>query len=142
MATRSTISALGQDGKIRTIYSHWDGYPTHHGVLLETHYNTAEMAEALVSLGAISSLGENLAPEDGQPHTFENPAEGVTVAYHRDRGEDFQQSVFGSTVEYLLGLRKIGEEYDYFWNGEVWHLVSVNYEGKLNAKIQLLSEVI
>jgi hypothetical protein len=43
--------------------------------------------EALIALGSISSLAPETEIPEGVEHNFETPAEGITVAYNRDRGE-------------------------------------------------------
>lgn len=100
MGTRSAI-IVKVGSKYKGIYCHWDGYPEGRngvGFMLANHYNTQERAEALVALGDISSLKENLAPPEGVIHTFDKPycedpkdnyaRSKVTVAYGRDRGEN------------------------------------------------------
>ncbi|MDL2274393.1 hypothetical protein LJC34_07650 [Oscillospiraceae bacterium OttesenSCG-928-G22] len=86
MSTNAVISIKDHD-KYRAIYCHWDGYVEHTGNVLASHYNTIEKAEQLISLGDISFLDKHVAPEGGVEHTFEKPLDGVTIAYHRDRGE-------------------------------------------------------
>jgi hypothetical protein len=44
--------------------------------------------EGLIALGNISSLDKEVEPEDRSQHSFDSPEKGVTVAYHRDRGEE------------------------------------------------------
>jgi hypothetical protein len=88
MATRSRIAIEDQTGKVRSIYCHWDGHPSHHGPILLEHYNTQEKVEALIALGSISSLAPKSEIPEGVEHNFENPAKGIVVAYHRDRDED------------------------------------------------------
>ena len=47
MSTRAAIGyAVGQ--KIFTIYSHYDGYPSHTGKILQEYYASADKAEQLV----------------------------------------------------------------------------------------------
>ena len=88
MGTRSKIAIEDQDGKVRSIYCHWDGYPSHHGPILLEHYTTQEKVESLIELGAISSLAQETEIPEGVDHSFDNPAKGIVVAYHRDRDED------------------------------------------------------
>ena len=49
MATRSKIAIEDQDGTVRSIYCHWDGYPSHHGPILLEHYTTQEKVESLIA---------------------------------------------------------------------------------------------
>ena len=65
MATRSTIGIKTEDGTVRAIYCHWDGYPEGVGVGLVENYNSKEQAEALIALGGFSSLMETLEQTRG-----------------------------------------------------------------------------
>jgi hypothetical protein len=56
MATRSYIGKRLEDGKIRFIYCHFDGYPSHNGTLLTEHYSTEDKVNDLLDLGDISGL--------------------------------------------------------------------------------------
>ena len=60
MATRSTIGIKSEDGTIKAIYCHWDGYPEGVGAGLVQFYNSKAQAEALIALGGFSSLMETL----------------------------------------------------------------------------------
>lgn len=86
MATRSNIAVELPDGKIKVIYSHWDGYPTHNGKILKEHYTDLEKVNKLINLGDISELHESVSCPSG--HSFSTPVKGHTVFYGRDRGED------------------------------------------------------
>ena len=66
MATRGTIAMVRDNGSVAQIYSHWDNYLEHNGVLLVNNYNTAAKVEELLSLGDISSLGKTV----GVAHPF------------------------------------------------------------------------
>ncbi len=66
MATRSRIGMVKSDGKIVSVYCHWDGYPSHVGKLLLEDYNTLEKVAELLSHGSISSLYERI----GEKHDF------------------------------------------------------------------------
>jgi hypothetical protein len=87
MATRSRIAIEKENGTVESIYCHWDGYPENNGRILVENYTDHEKVQALINLGDISSLAPNIdaAPDTG--HTFNDPVNGVVVAYGRDRGE-------------------------------------------------------
>ena len=87
MATRSRIGIEQADGTVKSIYCHWDGYPKGVGQILVEHYLMRDKVESLMELGSISTLGEQVEPTGRVDHTFEMPELGITVAYHRDRGE-------------------------------------------------------
>ena len=60
MGTRSNIAYKKSDGKIVSMYCHYDGYPQNNGVILSEHYNTKEKARALVDNGYQSGLEETV----------------------------------------------------------------------------------
>lgn len=116
MATRSRIGILNEDGTVSSVYCHWDGYPSHNGRILSTSYTDTEKVRKLINLGSISFLDDEVETSD--PHTFEKPKEGVTVAYHRDRGEDYNPPrINGSLDEYF---EDDNEEYGYLFVDGEW----------------------
>ena len=50
MATRSAIAIKQEDGKVKSVYCHSDGYPEHNGKLLLNFYNSDESANEIVNL--------------------------------------------------------------------------------------------
>jgi hypothetical protein len=133
MATRGTISIVTErtkNGVGRTIYTHWDSYPSNNGRILLEHYKDAEKINSLIYLGDISKLDENVSPgKEGirrkmnekyeydliptkEPHSFDEPHQGVVIAYGRDRGEkDIEATIFvGKTPN-----KNRSEEYDYLF---------------------------
>lgn len=56
MSTRSTIAMKYDDGKIRKVYCHFDGYPEGVGSTLNTFYNDADIIDRLLSKGNMSFL--------------------------------------------------------------------------------------
>jgi hypothetical protein len=115
MATRSTITLNHGDGTYTSLYCHWDGYPDHNGEILKWHYNTVERVEALMALGDLSILGERLEPEDGETHHFYSGAEGVCLAYGRDRGDaNTAARHYTSKAEFNLTLDR--QEYNYVFD--------------------------
>lgn len=121
MATRSRIAIENPDGSVKSIYCHWDGYPEHNGRILNDHYQERKKVESLIELGSISILDENVDPTG--PHSFENPQDGVTVAYHRDRGEAYRKpDGHRNSESYFKGDI---EEYGYLFTKEnEWVYVS------------------
>jgi hypothetical protein len=97
MATRSRIAIENQDGTVKSIYCHFDGYLRGVGKTLFNHYDS-EKLEKLIELGDISSLDEST--ED-------------TVAYHRDRNEDLDFKTFPNVEDLFENGFNSGEEYVY-----------------------------
>lgn len=93
MATRSKIGILNSDGTVSSVYCHSDGYPEHMAPLLTGRYQTEAKARELINLGPLSFLDKRVAPDAGEHHEWEygKRAAGVTVAYHRDRGEEYRE---------------------------------------------------
>lgn len=144
MSTRSLIGLQQADGTVKAIYCHCDGYPEWNGEKLANFYSDEQHINKLLALGDISSLGDKPeAPKAVQRFGFDYSftddfraldkdeqkrlKEDVyhkTIAYHRDRGEEWQQTqprVYSSLHDYI----KHGEEYNYVFIPEKgWY---VNY---------------
>lgn len=119
MGTRSTIAVQHEDGSVSQIYCHWDGYISHNGMILKTHYTTRGSAEALVKPGDMSSLRDFIHPDADKPHTFDSPQDNVCVYYGRDRGETrVEPKRFDSVEAYKLSVQT--EEYDYLFSDGEW----------------------
>jgi hypothetical protein len=119
MATRSNIGIVNDDGSVTGIYCHWDGYPEHNGKLLLKHYTDSERINGLMSLGSLSILAENLYSTD--IHTFNNPQEGVCVAFGRDRGEKNADSKsFTNISEFEKFMDRTTADYQYLFNNGKW----------------------
>ena len=86
MSTNSRIGMVQEDGSVKSIYCHWDGYVSHNGKILKENYTDPEKVKSLIELGSISYLRTEVEPTEA--HTFNSPQRGITLAYHRDRGEE------------------------------------------------------
>lgn len=125
MSTRSTISIKLNTGTstpvFLTIYCHWDGYPSHNGKILRENYNKIERILKLIKGGDLSALRENIEPENGLPHTFDNPQKDVCIYYIRDRNDnDCEAKVSFSEQEHLKLLGDYWSEYDYLFADGRW----------------------
>jgi hypothetical protein len=109
MATRSRIAIENQDGTVTSIYCHWDGYISGVGKILKKWYTTPTKVEALIELGDISSL-------DMTPMS--------TVAFARDRGEDFKQTTFDNVPTLFEDGFILGAQFIYCFTKEGRWLVS------------------
>lgn len=119
MSTNAHIHMYTQ-GRLYSIYCHYDGYELGVGQTLYTHYNTPDKVKDLINLGDISTLGAKLHP-DTSNHTFGTPEKGVTVAYGRDRGESHTEAevleVAHNSVEGIFKsiVKKGAAEYEYLY---------------------------
>ena len=90
MATPGHIGIGRGNDKVEYIYVHFDAYPEHMWEMLKENYSDPEKVEKLIALGDCSSIGKEVDIPEGVEHSWERPAEGITVAYHRDRDEDWE----------------------------------------------------
>ena len=115
MATRSNIAYKTAEGKIRSIYCHYDGYPAGVGRTLQEHYQQARKIGMLIELGSLSVLGAEL----GEKQDFDDRStqkDEWTLAYNRDRGEELHVSEYADIPSWIDDM----EEYAYLWNGREW----------------------
>jgi len=136
MATRSIISIKTPTGG-KSIYCHWDSYPSNNGALLKKHWNTKKKVEALIALGNLSILGETIGekvPFDG----FDGQVNKQCLAYGRDRNEtDCKATSFKK-------MPTDTESWNYLFEDGKW-FVSRNSENnfvRLTAKIIKADEIV
>ena len=60
MSTRARVGIVRPNGSVLSIYTHSDGYISHHGPILLEHYGTAQKILALMKMGGCSQLFETL----------------------------------------------------------------------------------
>lgn len=118
MSTRSCIITKTETG-YAGIYCHFDGYLEGVGQTLLKHYQDPSKVARLIALGDISSLGERVEPTGA--HSFENPEDGTTVAYGRDRGETGTKAHVAPTLEDVERFYKNAHNgYVYVFDGVSW----------------------
>lgn len=121
MGTRSTIIAKLSSGETKRIYCHWDGYPEHNGALLLNHYTEQDKIDALIALGDLSWLAEEI----GEKHDFDDPRKNWTTAYARDRGETGTEARrIRSLPHAIKDSAKCGAEFVYLWDGKQWQVTT------------------
>ena len=119
MSTRSRIGIENQDGTTTSIYCHFDGEIDGVGETLQKHYTNRSKVEQLIALGSISYLEENVNPTG--EHSFNLPQEDVVVAYHRDRGEPFDQQTNQDVSNLFNCIYQSSEEFIYcFTKDNIW----------------------
>lgn len=127
MATRSTIAMKTDEGRIRSIYCHWDGYVGYNGKMLDGEYKTLDKVKQLIDLGDISSLRKDIGEKHPFDRNHDEPEldamyEDWTTAYHRDRGEEWARVAPSSydTVGEWVAEFDMGVEYFYLFDGQDW----------------------
>ncbi len=122
MATRSHIGKKQSDGTIKYIYCHWDGYPEYNGEILKNHYTDEAKIDALLELGDLSILGEEIGEEqDFERRDTHNPK--WCLVYGRDRGDD---NIEARTVKSVKNM--IDQAFHYVWDNGKWHCY--NHDGR------------
>ena len=118
MSTNAGI-ALRSGDTYQTIYCHWDGYPKYMLPMLQNNYNSVELAAKLISFGDASFIDCKLEPDS--EHSFEKPQEGVSVFYHRDRGESWI-SCHPVCYNRTDLFNQSGFEYIYIFEDDKWNV--------------------
>jgi len=108
MSTNARLRAkLSNNSFMKPVYVHWDGYPSYMLPILNDQYNSDDKVEELMMLGNLSVLDKKVKPDEGEEHSFDNPAKDTVIAYHRDRGDDKD----------FWSDRRL---YNYIYNDGVW----------------------
>jgi hypothetical protein len=113
MSIRSLIAIENDDNTIESIYCHWGGAPENNGRILLEHFSSLEKLNELIALGSLSQISPRIRPAG--KHSFDKPEKGTTVAHHRDRGDDWEETrpqTFTTLKEFL---EEFGNRY---WNIE------------------------
>lgn len=150
MSTNSLIFQEQQDGTLKGIYCHYDGYLQYNGVILSESYSDPKKVAKLLELGNLSSLGEELeaseavrlygnyyyisdefkALSDEEQERLKNEAQSgkYTIAYHRDRGEELRPLKTITLEEQKNSENHFSDHYEYIYvqdkNG-VWYVNSI-----------------
>ena len=106
MATRSRIGIQLKGNSVLSVYHHWDGYPEWLGRILNTHYNSRELATELIDGGDMSAAWGD-----------ENRAE-----YYSERGENCPPRYDETREEFLSN----GEEFSYIFTSAGWVCYDMN----------------
>ena len=109
MATRSRIGLELADGSILSAYHHWDGYPEWLGRILNTHYNSKELAAELIDGGDMSSCWTKERWDESADGTY-------GPEYYSQRGEDTPPRLDADMDEFFA----VGEEYSYIFRNGNW----------------------
>lgn len=159
MSTNSLIIQEQQDGTLKGIYCHWDGYLQYNGIILSESYSDPKKVAKLLELGDLSSLGEELeaseavrlygfsyyvseafktlSEEEQERLKNEDDSGKYTVAYHRDRGEELKPLKTITPEEQKNGENPFPDYYEYIYvqdkNG-VWYVNSIFGNKKINGR--------
>jgi hypothetical protein len=105
MSTNSAIGYMRNDGTVRAVYCHWDGYLSHVGKILIENYDLISVDD-LLDFGNICTL----------QHTIKD-----TIFFERDRGEDpVEAGEFKSEHEMVDWYSSA--EYYYILKDDKWYV--------------------
>ena len=135
MGTRAFIGIRNVDGSVTGIYSHWDGYPSYLGRVLHENYDTWKKVIELINLGDVSIVNPRVKPSVREKHDFDKQLGDVTVAYHRDRGEDWASVAPRRYPDILDVVKNSWYDYIYIWEqDQTWYVGKVGLiEGYCDA---------
>ena len=112
MATRARIGIQNDDGTIRSVYHHWDGYPDWLGRALREHFNTVDKVNTLIDGGDMSSCYTNLG--------FNNETRETTgPLYYSERGENVPAKV-NTNFDNYMQYNNASEEFYYLFLNDEW----------------------
>ena len=122
MGTRSRIGLQKKDGRIESIYCHWDGYPEGVGKVLLNNYKDEDKVKKLLKLGDMSSLGsEPVANPKGWDYS-EPMRDDMCVTY-ATRGEYCPSAKSKDLEAYAELSDECWGEYTYLFKDNEWYLV-------------------
>lgn len=115
--TRSQVGKIDKNGKITSVYVHYDGYPDYMVPMIKNYDKKG--VDQLIKLGAsgISYLDKKI----GKKQNFNQPVKGTTLFYGRDRGENDDMTTTWSNAADIKGYFKEvandgGAEYVYLYD--------------------------
>jgi hypothetical protein len=134
-ATRSQVGIIDKNGKVTSTYVHYDGYPRYMKPVLTKGFNNGVKVKNLLKTDGgvgISTLDTKI--DGGKGHSFENPVDGQTVFYGRDRGEKegsflkADANTNGWVRGYISKARSNGAEWVYLYDtrDKKWYHSKVN----------------
>jgi len=143
MSTRSYIAKKQPDDTFKAIYCHYDGYPEGVGQTLVESFTDESKVDKLLELGALSYLRDDIETQNHFQtypiHGEDVELDGVTMAYHRDRGDELIINEFSNLEELLEFFSDSWGEYLYLFDGE-W-LVKNNTDDYFMEATGVLEEI-
>lgn len=115
MSTNSFIGKLLPDGKIKSVYCHWDGKPSHNGKILKQHYTDETKIDTLLDLGSLEVLDKEIGSKLGKFDARDRQC----VFLGRDNGKNNVDAEIYDDIETWMNSRP-GIEWLYLWDGKEW----------------------
>ena len=113
MSTRSEIAVVNEDGSIKSIYCHSDGYIEYMGVLLNNYYNDLEKAKEIINENDCSMLSTTIYK---------------SRFYNSWRGENTKAKEFTDLKDLMNHFRNdIFVEYIYLFKKGLWFVSELKF---------------
>jgi hypothetical protein len=123
MSTNSFIGKLLPDGKIKSIYCHWDGKPSHNGKILKEHYTDETKIDTLLELGSLEVLDKEIGNQLGKFDARDRQC----VFLGRDNGHNNVGPNIYDDIETWMNS-KPSIEWLYLWDGKEWKTYKSEYQ--------------
>jgi len=141
MSTRSYIAKKQPDDTFKAIYCHFDGYPEGVGQVLVDSFTDESKVDRLLELGSLSYLRYDIETQN-HFQTFpireeEVELKDVTMAYHRDRGDELIINEFSNLEELLEFFSDSWGEYLYVYDTLEWVMKNDNDDFFMTVKERL-----
>lgn len=132
MSTRAYVGIRNTDGTVETVYTHFDGYPDHHGPILLENYAEERKLRDLLALGSLSMLEKTVGVQHPFSRTgsgqsweeWEKAYGGMCLSYRRDRGdtENIDARRFQNEEQFWEACEKDAWiQYAYLFKDGSWH---------------------
>ena len=137
MGTHGRIGIVLNDGSVKSIYNHWDSYPSYLGKMLLDNYKDEGKVSKLIELGDCSSVSEEVDIPEGMKHTFNEPLDNVTISYMRDHGEKGCKARIDNSEKDFWESNI--EEYGYLFKDGKWFVATSHgrYDKKTDEYIDI-----
>ena len=127
MSIRAQIGYMNNEGQVRAIYSHSDGYVEGLGRMLVEHYNSHILANALIDMGGVFSIGKRINPPTDAAHGFDYKIrhKDTCVFYHRDRGNAWDENKplrHANMFDFSTFAKEGWADFMYVWIMDAWHV--------------------
>lgn len=127
MSTTCYIGIENRNMSVDAIYCHYDGYIDGVGRTLFDNYKDVNKIKELISLGSISTLGKVTEFKQDSRYSWTVAENGYTMAYHRDRGENWEDTKtlhFNSNWTFISEVRNDVDYIYLFVDNEWWAMRS------------------
>lgn len=120
MSTRSLVGYT-EGNKIKYIYVHWDGYPSHRMPMLSA-FDTLDKVKGLIDLGDLSTLGCNLQSCEKMRGEMSDDEVGISSEYREFTDDRVDTPHHFIPLEILADLSEESWcEYCYLFHNGTWY---------------------